>query len=124
MPRVLILEDDAPLRNVIAEYLQARGYAVHISEGIEDALQHIATRTVEVAVIDLFLPGGDGLDVIEQAKIAVPETKLVAISGGSKIQSDVCLRCARQVGADASLTKPFSLFELEIAIESLIRSSD
>jgi CheY-like chemotaxis protein len=119
MSRVLILDDDASLRHVVSDYLQGHGHSVCSSDNAAVALRELQTGTVDIAIIDLFLPGSDGLDFIERGKSACQTLKVLAISGGSKIDKDACLRCAKTVGADATLAKPFSLEQLGSAIAGL-----
>lgn len=122
MPRLLLLDDDPDLRDTVSEYLRARGHYVYSSDRPEDILKKIPSGEFSIAVIDLFLPDSDGLDVIEKAKHLQPNLKVIAISGGSKIEHETCLRCARDVGADASIVKPFSIFEIEAVITKLAES--
>lgn len=119
MSRLLLLDDDSDLRDTVSEYLRARGHFVYSSDKPEDILTKIPGGDFSIAVVDLFLPDSDGLDVIEKAKNLQPSLKVIAISGGSKIEHETCLRCARDVGADASIVKPFSLFEMEATITKL-----
>lgn len=119
MPRLLLLDDDPDLRDTVSEYLRSRGHDVYTSGKPEDILAQIPNGEFSIAVIDLFLPDSDGLEVIEKAKNLRPGLKVIAISGGSKIETETCLQCARDLGADASIVKPFSLAELEKMIARL-----
>jgi DNA-binding response OmpR family regulator len=123
MSHILILDDDPSLRTVLADYLRGRGHTIQCFENTESALEEMSRCRIDIAIIDLFLPGSDGLDVIEHARSAHPEAKIIAISGGSKIDAQACLRCARDVGANVGLEKPFSLLELNETIDLLLSPS-
>ncbi len=106
--RVLLIEDSAELCSALKEYLQPDGYEIHVALEGEQALRDIAHNQFDLVAVDIFLPGRDGLEIIKELRQAYPGLPIIAISGGSDLDREMCLTAARQVGADAVLAKPFT----------------
>jgi len=69
MPRtILVVDDDALLRRSLAFHLEQSGYQVHTAANAEDALQLVQQRSVDLALLDIGLPGKDGLDALHELK--------------------------------------------------------
>jgi two-component system KDP operon response regulator KdpE len=105
---VLIVEDDAPLRQMLKTTLEAHGYRVVAAANGEDALQLARERTPGVVLLDLALPGVDGLEVARRLR-AWSQVPIIVLSARTHEQSKVQLLDA---GADDYLTKPFGIEEL------------
>ena len=108
MTRVLVVEDEAPLRRALAMNLIARGYAITEAETGTRALTALADQQHDAIVLDLGLPDMSGVDVIRavRAYSSTPIIVLSARSGsGDKVE-------ALDLGADDYVTKPFSMDEL------------
>jgi two-component system KDP operon response regulator KdpE len=108
MTRVLIVEDEAPLRRALAMNLVARGYAVSEAENGTRALTALADEYHDAIVLDLGLPDMSGIDVIRAVRhfASTPIIVLSARSGSAdKVEALDC-------GADDYVTKPFSMDEL------------
>jgi two-component system, OmpR family, KDP operon response regulator KdpE len=115
--RVLIVEDEQPLRRALAMNLTARGYAVTETGTAADALSAAADGDQDVVVLDLGLPDLSGMDVIRavRAYSSVPIIVLSARTGsGDKV-------AALDLGADDYVTKPFSIDELLARLRAATR---
>jgi DNA-binding response OmpR family regulator len=105
---VCVIDDDDQVRHTIALNLQARGFdTVEVDDGcwLSDVL---STRAVDAVVVDMIMPGKDGVEVIAEIRKARPDMRIVAVSGGGRFGSSFYLNVAGHIGADACLSKPFS----------------
>jgi two-component system, OmpR family, KDP operon response regulator KdpE len=116
-PRVLVVDDDASLRRTLALNLRARGYAADLAATGEAALRMAASHHPDVVILDLGLPGMDGLDVI--AGIRGWSTVPIVVLSGRDTESMKVK--ALDLGADDYLTKPFGMDELFARIRAATR---
>jgi two-component system KDP operon response regulator KdpE len=115
--RILVVDDEPQIRRSLQLNLEAKGYEASTAESADQALQAIANRKPDVIVMDLLMPGMDGVEltrrVREQSRI--PIIVLSAIGDERKKVE------ALEVGADDYVTKPFSMGELLARIKSVLR---
>jgi len=118
--RILLVEDDRKINSFVAQGFEQAGYAVDRAEDGEQGLSLAEMRPYDAAVVDVMLPGLDGLALIEslrQRKITMPVLILSAKSG-----LDDKIRGLRR-GGDDYVTKPFSFSELLVRVQTLVRRS-
>jgi DNA-binding NtrC family response regulator len=115
--KVLIVEDEAVVRDSVREWLVEDGYDVEVAENGEEALKKIKQEEYGVIVLDLKLPGIDGLQVFEQAKELKPETKGVIITA---YPSQETQDRAKKLGLMDYLAKPFKVEDLEKLISQAL----
>ena len=117
MARVLVVDDDPTVREVVVSYMRAHGHAVTEATDGEQALAAMRTARADLVVLDLMLPGIDGLEVCRRLREAddVPVIMLTAL--GSEADRVVGL----ERGADDYITKPFSPRELALRVDSVLR---
>ncbi len=118
--QVLIVDDEAHIRDVLARYLEAEGFRViEASDGVS-ALQIIEKHSIDLIVLDLLLPGMDGHEVCQRirATSAIPIIMLTARTE----EEDKLAGFA--VGADDYVTKPFSPREVVVRVQAVLRRSD
>ena len=120
MPRILIMDDDWELRNTLRRILEFEGYEVEDVPNGNVGIDSLHRRPADLAVIDIVMPGKDGLETIKTVREEFPEVKIVAMSGGGFFTPDNFLRSARLHGADHVLAKPFEQEELVVAIKRLL----
>lgn len=111
MKRVLLADDDAAVIEVLRANLEAEGYGVLIARDGDEAWDLIRTEPPDLAVLDVMMPGRDGLDVLAAiraapATSALPVVLLTARAGDDEIWA------GWQAGANYYLTKPFQIEEL------------
>jgi len=117
--RVLVVDDNDDLRSTVQMLLQADGFDVAVaSDGQEALIQHRA-KPADVVVTDLFMPDKDGIETILELRRTYPGVKIVAMSGWTSTQGSDYLRVAREIGAAATLTKPFDPAELSRVVRAL-----
>jgi two-component system, OmpR family, response regulator len=118
--RILVIEDDAKIASFITKGLEQAGFAVdHAADG-EDGLFMATNESYDAAVIDIMLPGRDGLSIIaamRQAKLATP---VIILSAKRSVEDRIQ---GLQTGGDDYLVKPFTFAELLARVQALIRRS-
>lgn len=117
--RVLIVDDDLTVRDVVRRYLERDGHTVTVVGDGETALRLAARAEPDLVVLDLMLPGIDGLEVCRRLReySAVPVVMLTALGEESDRIAGL------QLGADDYVTKPFSPAELALRVGSVLRRS-
>ena len=117
MARVLVVDDDPTVREVVVSYLRAHEHEVVEAEDGETALRCQRDEPADLVVLDLMLPGIDGLEVCRRLRADgdVPVIMLTAL--GEETDRVVGL----EVGADDYVTKPFSPRELALRVDSVLR---
>ena len=115
--KVMVVEDDAPVRHLITASLSAEDYTVIVALTAAEAVQLSATRNPDLILLDLGLPDGDGVEVIRQVRLWT-ETPIIVISARDEDADKIE---ALDAGADDYLTKPFSVAELLARLRSTQR---
>lgn len=116
--RILIVEDDPDLRESIAEGLRLDGYAVDTCGDGDRAYELLFVENYDLAILDLNLPGMDGLDVLARIRCEKQDLKVLILSARSSISDKVR---GLDLGANDYLAKPFDFEELEARIRCLLR---
>ena len=116
--RLLIVEDEKELCDTIAKTLYQAGYEVDTCYDGDEALDYILAENYDLIVLDLNLPGTDGMDILKELRKENEETKVLILSARSQIMDKVE---GLDAGANDYMEKPFHLQELEARIRSLTR---
>jgi len=116
--KILLIEDEAVVRESVRDWLVDDGYAVECAETGEEALQRIKKEDFSILVLDLRLPGADGLMVFERAKNLKPGIKGIMITAYPSIETR---DKARRLGLLDYLPKPFKVEELEKTIKEALQ---
>jgi DNA-binding response OmpR family regulator len=107
--RVLVVDDEPGVVSFVARALRARGFEVDVAGGGEEALHLVRGRRYEVVLLDLRMPGTNGVVVLKQLMQTRPEQKVVVVSAAADTRIKV--RCL-ELGASDFVAKPFELAEL------------
>ena len=118
--RVLVAEDDEVIADFVSQGLREAGYAVDVASTGTDALKKALEGGYDAAVIDVMLPGLDGLSVIEQLRAKRQQTPVLILSARHTVDDRVK---GLQAGGDDYLTKPFAFAELLARLQALLRRS-
>lgn len=116
--KILIIEDEEFLREVMIRSLEKERYVVESAATFQDALLKIADYDYDCIVLDIMLPGGSGLDLLDELKKMRKKDSVIIVSAKDSIEDKVK---GLDLGADDYLTKPFHLAELNARIKSIIR---
>ena len=116
--RLLIVEDEKQICDAVAKSLYDAGYEVDTCYDGEEALEYILTENYDLIVLDLNLPGMDGMEILKELRQSNEETKVLILSARGQIADKVE---GLDAGANDYMEKPFHLQELEARIRSLTR---
>ncbi|WP_050374122.1 response regulator transcription factor [Streptomyces acidiscabies] len=117
MKRVLVVDDDPTVSEVVAGYLDRAGFAVEVAADGPAAVARAAAHPPDLVVLDLMLPGMDGLEVCRRVRADGPLPVIMLTARGDEEDRILGL----EVGADDYVTKPFSPRELVLRVESVLR---
>jgi DNA-binding response OmpR family regulator len=115
--RVLIVDDDPTVSEVVSRYLQRAGYDTEVVDDGKKALAAAFARPPDLVVLDLMLPGVNGLDVFRELRRHSP----VCVVMLSALGSETDRLAGLELGADDYVTKPFSPRELVLRVQSVLR---
>ena len=118
--RVLLIEDELVLAEIIRESLQSRGFVVIHSSTIKDAMQLYIEQNPEIIILDVMLPDGDGFDFARKIRNADIDTPIIFLTSRSLPQDVVE---GFESGGNDYLKKPFSLEELIIRMKALLNKN-
>jgi CheY-like chemotaxis protein len=101
--KVLVVDDDEHFRVLARAILEPAGFEVIESQDIEQCISQLRQQAVDALILDMVMPGRDGIEALRELKQQFPEIRIVAVSGAE--QSDLYLSVSAHLGADASLEK-------------------
>ena len=116
--RILLIEDDQKIASFVVKGLKAAGYAVDRASDGEEGLHLALTEPYDAAIVDIMLPGLDGLTVIERMRKERVNTPVIILSAKGSVDDRVK---GLQRGGDDYLTKPFAFSELLARVQALVR---
>ncbi|NRP88491.1 Transcriptional regulatory protein QseB [Ensifer adhaerens] len=119
--RVLIVEDTEDIAKAISIRLENAGHAVDLEANGADAIDLLNVQTYDLVILDLTLPGCDGLDVLRNIRSRRVKTPVLVLTARSEVNEKIS---ALDLGADDYLTKPFDYGELEARARALMRRND
>ena len=107
---MLVVEDEDIMREALVDYFAGEGHTVDTAPDGDNALEKFNLKDYDVMIIDLRLPGRDGLSVLEEVRAKNPQAKVIMITAYPSLETEME---AKQKGAIEYLTKPFELSYLE-----------
>ena len=116
--RILVVEDERLLCDGIAEDLELEKYTVDRCYDGADAYERLFVEPYDLVILDLNLPGMDGLELLRRIRSERPELRVLILSARAQLSDKVA---GLDLGADDYLTKPFDLAELEARVRTLLR---
>lgn len=115
---ILVVEDEARIRDFLSRGLVSTGYEVDIAEDVASAQERIQAREYDLAVLDLGLPDGDGIEVLQAIRRRSASTSVLVLSARDGVDDRVK---GLENGADDYMVKPFAFVELLARIRVLLR---
>jgi len=115
--KILVIDDELFVRELLQEFLSKEGYRVSLAESGEKAINLVKFNPVEIALIDLKMPGMDGISTLKEIKKIAPDTIAIILTGYPTIETSIE---ALRSGAYDYVVKPFKLNDLKNTIEKAI----
>jgi CheY-like chemotaxis protein len=123
MKRILFADDNEAFRALLAKLLESAGYEVLTAADGAAAVGLFRQQPADLAIIDLLMPGKEGLETIRELRRIQPGLKIIAISGGGFGAAGDYLEIARLLGAVKTLTKPFALTDALEIVKNLLEAA-
>ena len=121
MKRILVIDDEVEVLNLIRRVLKRAGYEVMKASGGEEGINLIKENPVDLVITDIVMPDKGGIEVLINLHRDFPALKKIVMSGKIETESDSFQELAKQFGASYILHKPFKMKELLTAVaEALI----
>jgi len=118
--RILVVEDETELRELLGRAFKRQGHAVDLAADGVDGLHFALEYPVDLAIVDLGLPGHGGMDIVRQVRASGRRFPVLILTARSDWQDKVE---ALEIGADDYVTKPFRIEELMARVQALLRRS-
>lgn len=117
--RILLIDDEETFANGLAVLLEKKGFQVKTAKDGKEGLECIQKQGFDIVVTDILMPDKDGVEVITELSKKETRPKIIAISGGGRIDATNYLEMAKKFGVEEILHKPFSVNELVTKLEAL-----
>ena len=118
--RVLVIEDDAAIRQVLVDALDIEGYETLDAGTYQSGLDTVLRFPCDLLLLDLVLPGGDGLDLLAEARLSNPALPVIILTARGEEDDRIA---GLRLGADDYVVKPFSVKEVLARVQAVLRRS-
>ena len=118
--KILIVDDEEDVRLFVADFLGEREFLVSTAGSGEEALEKFKTQSFDIVLLDIMMPGMDGIECLERIKKDYPKTSVIMITA---LKDETRMAKAKKLGASQYIVKPFSLSYLETELTNLIKNS-
>ncbi len=115
---ILIIEDEKDIAQSVSRYLEKEGYHCEWVNNFDQAWEKINLYSYDCMIVDIMLPDGSGLDIVEKLKLLRSKSGIIIVSAKNSLEDKVK---GLEIGADDYLTKPFDLSELNARVKAVIR---
>lgn len=116
--RILLVEDERPLAKEISDFLQSEHHIVDVVSSKKMASENLAVNSYDFALVDLGLPDGDGLDLLQDVSRYQKDASVIILTARTEVGDKIL---GLESGADDYLSKPFSLLELKARMQAILR---
>ena len=120
MATILIIDDEKPIRFTVTAMLADEGHEVLEAENGQQGIAVLEDCPVDVVVTDILMPEREGLETIMEIRRRWPDVSVIAISGGGRTGTANYLKMAAELGANATLDKPFTRAELLAELDTCL----
>ncbi|MBI2946547.1 MAG: response regulator [Verrucomicrobia bacterium] len=118
-PHILVVDDEAPIRELLTTYFQSRGYQVTAAATADEAIRRTADASLNLVLLDLVLSDADGLELLGTLKKSHPDLPVIIMTGMGSDES--LLKQATDNGAAGFVSKTLPLDKLRAEVESKLR---
>lgn len=120
MARILVIDDELQVRELLQDILEEAGYEVVLSSDGKEAIEVQQNEPADLIITDLIMPEKEGIETIRELKKLFPDVTIVAMSGGGVVGPKAYLKIAQGVGAKWTFTKPIERDKLLQGIRDLL----
>lgn len=120
MAKILLVEDDDLVRDMLTQVLQRASHEVICATNGEEATEYLKKNTPDIMVTDIIMPKKSGITLISEVKNRHPNLEIIAISGGGRLDPMGYLDLSETLGASVSFEKPIDNTALLMAIDLLL----
>jgi len=120
MKRILVIDDDVQVRQLLRLILEQAGYEVLDAGDGNEGMKLFSMEPTDLVITDIIMPEKEGIETIRELQRDYPEVKIIAISGGGRVSAEDYLRTAECFGVDRTFAKPLKREELLEAIRELL----
>ena len=121
MKKILVVDDDDLIRELIYEILEPSGYQIFLADNGNKALEILDREPIDLIITDIIMPDKEGIETIIEIKKKLPQAKIIAMSGGGQLDANSYLSIAKKLGVKATITKPFDPVQLLQTIEKILQ---
>jgi CheY-like chemotaxis protein len=121
MALILIIDDDNQFRAMLREMLERAGYEVVDAPDGKEGIKLYREKAADLIITDIVMPEKEGIETIMELRRDFPDVKIIAISGGGRLDSGQYLIMAKSLGALYTFTKPVEREKLLQAVEELLK---
>ena len=118
MKKILIVDDQQGIRLLLKEVFKNEGYETFLASNGAEAVQHIENSSLDCVLLDMKIPGMNGLEILKHIKELFATLPVVMMTGNSDMD---LIRNAKELGASHFFTKPFDIFEVRNTINNLLK---
>jgi len=118
--RALVVDDDEGIREMLALILKRRGLEVVLASDGREGVKTFSEQNFDLVVTDLIMPDKEGIEMILEIRAMKRPVRIIAISGGGRVDQSMHLHLARSVGADRVLSKPFMPREFILLVDEVL----
>jgi CheY-like chemotaxis protein len=120
MASVLVVDDDETFRKIVVRAVQRMGHEVAEAKNGVEAIECFERHALDLLITDVLMPEKDGIETIRAVRKKWPTVRIIAMSGGGRVEPARYLQMAEAVGVWDTLAKPFSKSELEMLIVKVL----
>jgi DNA-binding NtrC family response regulator len=117
MTKILIVDDDAELRRTVSDILSGAGYSTDMAASGSEALEKVGSEKYDIVILDMMMPGRDGMDVLIELRKVRPRTRVIMITAFATVENAVT---SIKKGASDYIAKPFKIVELITTVKRTI----
>lgn len=123
MKRILVIDDDVVFRQMLRKVLERAGYETTEAADGKEGIELFREAPADLVITDIIMPEQEGIETIQELKRDFPGVKIIAVSGGGRLDPKEYLKTAEQFGAVRTFNKPFDREEFLDAIRELLEDA-
>ena len=120
MARIIVIDDEPYILLMLKKMLEKEGFEVEMATNGIEGSELYEKEPADLIITDIVMPEKEGLETIMDLRIKNPELKIIAISGGGRVDSREYLKSTQLLGADRTFQKPFKKDEIIKAVRELL----